>query len=130
MAHSGSRLAPVRSTSRRAAKDTPARKACSAASIISATKGGTYTYAGFGFDVNLGSNWVITPNGAAGFYQRGDGTKLGSWMEFRSGADIDYKFADQSRLGISFQHTSNAGLTKFNPGEQEVLLVYQLPLHW
>lgn len=94
------------------------------------TKGGTYTYAGFGFDINFGPNWVLTPNGAAGFYQRGDGTKLGSWMEFRSGADIDYKFADQSRLGISFQHTSNAGLTKYNAGEQEVLLVYQLPLRW
>ncbi|HML10101.1 MAG TPA: acyloxyacyl hydrolase [Stellaceae bacterium] len=94
------------------------------------TKGGTYTYAGFGFDVNFGPNWVLTPNGAAGDYQRGDGTKLGSWMEFRSGAEFDYKFADQSRLGVSFQHTSNAGLTKFNPGEQEVLLVYQLPLHW
>jgi hypothetical protein len=94
------------------------------------TKGGTYTYAGFGFDINFGPNWVLTPNGAAGYFQRGDGTKLGSWMEFRSGADIDYKFADASRLGISFQHTSNAGLTKYNPGEQEVLLVYQLPLHW
>jgi opacity protein-like surface antigen len=94
------------------------------------TKGGTYVYAGFGFDINFGPNWVLTPNGAAGYYQRGDGTKLGSWMEFRSGAELDYKFADQSRLGVSVQHTSNAGLTKYNPGEQEVLLVYQLPLPW
>ena len=95
------------------------------------TKGGSYVYAGFGFDVNFGPNWVLTPNGAAGFYQHGtDGTRLGSWMEFRSGAELDYKFADQSRLGVSVQHTSNAGLTKYNPGEQEVLLVYQLPLPW
>lgn len=94
------------------------------------TKGGSYVYGGFGFDINFGPNWVLTPNGAAGYYQRGSGTKLGSWMEFRSGAELDYKFADQSRLGVSVQHMSNAGLTKYNPGEQEVLLVYQLPLHW
>jgi lipid A 3-O-deacylase len=94
------------------------------------TKGGSYVYGGFGFDINFGPNWVLTPNGALGYYQRGGGTKLGSWMEFRSGAELDYKFADQSRLGVSVQHTSNAGLTKYNPGEQEVLLVYQLPLPW
>jgi hypothetical protein len=51
-------------------------------------------------------------------------------MEFRSGAELDYKFADQSRLGVAVQHTSNAWLTKFNAGEQEVLVVYQLPLPW
>ena len=95
------------------------------------TKGGSYIYGGFGFDIDFGPNWVLTPNGAAGWYQHGSGgTVLGAPIEFRSGAELDYKFADQSRLGISFQHTSNAGIGKANPGEQEVLLVYQLPLPW
>lgn len=94
------------------------------------TKGGTYLYGGFGFDINLWQNWVLTPNGAVGWYQRGSGTVLGSWFEFRTGAEIDYKFADQTRLGLAFHHTSNAGLTKINPGEQSLLLVYQIPLHW
>jgi lipid A 3-O-deacylase len=53
---------------------------------------------------------------------------LGAPIEFRSGVDLAYKFADLSRLGVSFQHTSNAGIGKSNPGEQEVLLVYQLPM--
>jgi lipid A 3-O-deacylase len=94
------------------------------------TKGGTYLYGGFGFDVNFGPNWVLTPNGAVGWYQHGNGTILGSWFEFRTGAELDYKFADQSRLGIAVHHISNAGLTKVNPGEQSVLLVYQIPLSW
>jgi lipid A 3-O-deacylase len=99
------------------------------------TKGGTYLYGGFGFDVNFAfaPNWVFTPNGAAGWYQHGSGgTVLGAPIEFRSGLDVSYKFPDLSRLGISFQHTSNAGIGKANPGEQEVLLVYQLPMpfHW
>jgi lipid A 3-O-deacylase len=65
-----------------------------------------------------------------GWYQHGSGTVLGSWFEFRTGAELDYKFDDQSRLGIAVHHISNAGLTKVNPGEQSILLVYQLPLHW
>jgi hypothetical protein len=92
------------------------------------TQGGTYAYGGFGFDINIGPNFVITPNGAVGWYQPGKGTELGSWFEFRTGAEFDYKFADQSRLGVAVHHTSNAGLTKINPGEQSVLVVYQLPL--
>jgi len=94
------------------------------------TKGGTYLYGGFGFDINFTPNWVLTPNGAVGWYQHGSGTILGSWFEFRTGAELDYKFDDQSRLGIAVHHISNAGLTKVNPGEQSVLLVYQLPLPW
>lgn len=94
------------------------------------TKGGTYLFGGFGFDVNFGPHVVLTPNGAVGWYQHGSGTVLGSWFEFRTGAELDYKFDDQSRLGIAVHHMSNAGLTKVNPGEQSVLLVYQMPLHW
>lgn len=93
------------------------------------TRGATYAFFGFGFDINLSPNWVITPNGAVGAFQHGNGTQLGSWVEFRTGAEIDYKFADQSRLGLAVHHMSNAGLTKLNPGEQSVLLVYQIPLH-
>ena len=94
------------------------------------TKGSTYLYGGFGFDINFGPNWVLTPNGAVGWYQRGSGTVLGSSTEFRTGAEFDYKLADQSRLGVAFHHISNAGIGKVNPGEQQILLVYQLPLHW
>jgi lipid A 3-O-deacylase len=94
------------------------------------TAGATYSYFGFGFDINFGPNWVLTPNGAAGAFQPGTGTDLGSWWEFRTGAEFDYKFADGSRLGIEAHHMSNAGLTRRNPGEQSVNIVYQIPLHW
>jgi lipid A 3-O-deacylase len=93
------------------------------------TKGGTYAYFGFGFDVNYGP-WVLTPNGAAGFYQRGGGTPLGSWWEYKTGVELDYKFADLTRLGLAVHHMSNAGITKTNPGEQEIEVVYSIPLRW
>jgi hypothetical protein len=94
------------------------------------TSGASYSYFGFGFDINFSPNWVLTPNGAAGVFQPGTGTILGSWWEFRTGAELDYKFEDQTRLGIQIHHTSNAGLTQRNPGEQSINLVYQIPLHW
>jgi lipid A 3-O-deacylase len=93
------------------------------------TDGAAYGYFGFGFDVNFGPSWVLTPNAAAGAFERGSGTMLGSWWEFRTGAELAYRFADRSRLGVAIHHTSNAGLTKRNPGEQSVLLMYSIPVH-
>jgi lipid A 3-O-deacylase len=91
------------------------------------TDGAAYGYFGLGFDVNVGPNWVLTPNAAAGVFERGSGTRLGSWVEFRTGAELAYRFANQTRLGLEVTHTSNAGLTRLNPGEQSVLLMYSIP---
>lgn len=90
--------------------------------------GAFYGYFGFGFDIDFGPHWVLTPNVAAGYFTRGGGTNLGSWWEFRSGAEIDYRFRDLTRLGIAIHHMSNAGLTQRNPGEESVTLVYTVPL--
>jgi hypothetical protein len=90
--------------------------------------GAFYGYFGFGFDVNFGRHWVLTPNAAAGYFTRGGGTNLGSWWEFRSGAELDYRLPNLSRIGIAVHHTSNAGLTRRNPGAESVTLVYTVPL--
>ncbi len=90
--------------------------------------GGVYAYGGFGIDINFTPNWVLTPNAAAGYFYRGNGTNLGSWWEFRTGAEFAYRFADLSRLGVTVHHISNAGLTKRNPGAQSVALMYSIPL--
>ena len=92
------------------------------------SKGAFYGYGGFGFDVNFDHNWVFTPNFAGGYFYRGDGINLGSWWEFRSGAELDYRFDNLSRIGIAFYHMSNAGLTKQNPGAELATLVYTVPL--
>jgi lipid A 3-O-deacylase len=97
--------------------------------LMGTSAGGFYGYAGFGFDIHFGSNWVLTPTAAGGYWYKGGGTNLGSWWEFRTGAEFDYRFENRSRLGIAFYHVSNAGLTKENQGEQALLLVYTVPLH-
>jgi len=89
--------------------------------------GAFYGYGGFGVDVDFTPNLVLTPNVAAGYFAPGSGTRLGYALEFRSGAELAWRFADTSRLGVAVHHISNAGLGKHNPGEQEILLMYSFP---
>ncbi len=96
--------------------------------VSGTSDGAFYGYGGFGVDINFTPNIVLTPNAAAGYFSLGSGTNLGSWFEFRTGAELAWRYADQSRLGVAFHHTSNAGLTKRNPGEQSILLMYSIPL--
>jgi len=92
------------------------------------TEYAVYGYAGLGLDIAFGPHWVLTPNAAAGFFSRGNGTNLGSSVEFRSGAELDYRFDDSSKIGLTIHHDSNAGLSHRNPGEEEIGLVYAVPL--
>ncbi len=98
------------------------------AGIMGTAKGATYLYVGFGFDVNLPYNFVITPSFAGGYYQEGHGINLGYYWEFRSGAEIDYRFWGDRRFGVGFYHISNAGLGKANnPGVELVNAVLTAP---
>jgi lipid A 3-O-deacylase len=96
--------------------------------VSGTTAGAFYGYGGFGFDINLMPSLVLTPNVAAGYFSHGSGTNLGSWMEFRSGAELAWRLPGQSRIGVAFHHTSNAGLTQRNPGAQSIALIYSMPL--
>ncbi len=91
------------------------------------TKRAFYGYGGFLVDIYLGNRWVVMPNAAVGYYDKGNGKDLGSHTEFRTGAEFAYRFDDRSRLGVTFHHISNAGITKKNPGEEEMLVVFSLP---
>lgn len=95
--------------------------------FLAAADGDYYGYAGFLADFSLTDHIVLTPNVAVGGYG-GHGFRLGSHVEFRSGGDIAWRFADSSRLGIGFYHISNAGLTQRNPGDESILVEYFLPV--
>ncbi|MDZ5646205.1 acyloxyacyl hydrolase [Nitrospirillum sp. BR 11828] len=93
-------------------------------------QGGAYGVGGILFDIPLGSSFDFTPNFGVGVYGTGSGKNLGSWVEFRSTAEISYKFENQSRLGLSFGHISNAGIGEVNPGSEIVTLYYHIPTSW
>jgi len=92
------------------------------------TSGGTYDYFGFGANIPVTQHIVIFPSAAFGYWSRGDGKNLGAHEEFRTGAEVAWRFNDDSRIGVTFHHISNAGITQRNPGVEEALLEYSIPL--
>jgi hypothetical protein len=90
-------------------------------------QGAFYGYFGFGFDIHLPYNLVVTPSGAFGYFEPGHGLDLGSIWEFRSGAELAYRTDDHRRFGIGFYHLSNAGIGKKNPGQEMVTAVFTVP---
>lgn len=71
---------------------------------------------------------MLTPLGAVGFYSRGSDENLGGSFQFRTSANVAYEFDSGSRLGVQFAHVSNAGIHKRNPGDNEMLVTYGIPL--
>jgi hypothetical protein len=87
-----------------------------------------YGYGGLRADIILAQHYVIMPVATVGYWERGDGKDLGSHIEFKTGAEFAYRFDGGSRIGVAFDHMSNAGITQRNPGEESVLVVYSLPI--
>ena len=87
-----------------------------------------FGYAGIRIELPLGDHVVLMGDTAAGYWHHGNGLDLGSPLEFKSGVELAYRFSDASRLGIAFDHISNAGVAKLNPGVGSLLLVYSYPL--
>jgi lipid A 3-O-deacylase len=95
--------------------------------VFGTGKGAVYTYVGFGFDIHIPYNFIITPSFAGGYFNGGHGIDLGYYWEFRSGAELDYRFTDDRRLGVGFYHISNAGLGVHNPGVELVNVILTAP---
>ncbi len=93
------------------------------------SKGATYLYAGFGWDLHFSRFLVVTPSFSAGYYQKGKDKDLGYPIEFRTCAEVAYLFRNKSRLGFQFYHLSNASLSSRNPGEESLTFFYALPLN-
>tara|TARA_B100000029_G_C17436691_1_gene909928 strand:- start:108 stop:635 length:528 start_codon:yes stop_codon:yes gene_type:complete len=73
------------------------------------------------------SNYIFTPSFGIGYYDDGDGKKLGNNIEFRTTLEISYQLKNKNRIGISFGHISNANIGDKNPGVEILSLSYQVP---
>ena len=73
------------------------------------------------------SNYIFTPSFGVGYYEDGDGKKLGHDIELRTTLELSYQFEYENRIGISFGNISNANIGDKNPGVEILSLSYQIP---
>ena len=92
------------------------------------TDGSVWGGIGVLVDITFFDSVVLTGSFAPGLWAEGDGKDLGHVVEFRSQVELGYQFENQSRLSVSFSHTSNANLDDTNPGVEVLSLYYHLPL--
>jgi hypothetical protein len=96
--------------------------------VVAAGDGDVVLYAGPMLDYKFTDHWMVTASTSVGYWTSG-GFDLGSHIEFRSGLDLSYRFANAVRVGIGFYHTSNADISTRNPGSESALLEYSIPLN-
>ena len=97
--------------------------------VMATTDRTFYGYGGVRFEIPLGkTNLYLTPAANVGYWYRGDGKNLGARIEFKTGAELAYQFSNKQRLGLAFDHMSNAGISKTNPGVESLMVFYSFPL--
>ena len=95
-----------------------------------------YIIGGVYLEDNLGtlftgnkSNIHFTPSFGVGYYEDGDGKKLGHNIEFRTTFEVSYELNNKNRIGVSIGHISNANIGDKNPGVEILTLSYQVPFN-
>ncbi len=93
-----------------------------------------YALGGVYLEDNLGklfigeeNKWNFTPSFGLGYYDDGDGKKLGNKIEFRTTIEFSYQLKNKNRIGLSLGHISNANIGNKNPGVEIISLSYQKP---
>jgi lipid A 3-O-deacylase len=91
------------------------------------SNGTLHGFAGVLIDFYFWDRLVITPSFAPGLYHAGRGKDLGFPLEFRSQIELSYRFPRGSRIGVGFNHISNAMLGRINPGIEAVSITFSTP---
>ena len=74
-----------------------------------------YIYTGLQAQYKIGAI-NFTPSFTPGLYHEGDGKDLGHLIEFKSELQFSLDLSNDSELGFSYNHISNASLGDKNPG--------------
>ena len=74
-----------------------------------------YVYSGIEWNFDVGP-LKLTPSFAPGLYGEGDGKDLGHILEFKSEIQASFNLSENTGIGMSYNHISNASLGDKNPG--------------
>ena len=80
-----------------------------------------YLYTGVQVEYEIGF-LTITPSFAPGYYNYGSGKDLGYPLEFKSEVQMSFDLSDNTKLGMSYNHISNASLGSKNPGANNYMI--------
>lgn len=86
-----------------------------------------YYNGGFAMDWNFHPHGVFTWSEAMGYLSSGDQRSMGGTFQFRSQAEIGYRFDNNMRVSAEFSHISNAKLTHVNPGAEIIGMYVHVP---
>lgn len=93
------------------------------------SSGSVFIGGGILADIYLGRRLVLSGSFGPFYYAQGASDfDLGYPLEFRSQAELAYRFDNRARLGVAISHYSNAGLGDGNPGSETISLNYSIPL--
>ncbi len=91
------------------------------------TEGAMHIFLGLYYDIPLTDLLFLTPSFAPGLYAKNRSKDLKFALEFQSQIEISFKFVNGARVGVSFNHMSNATLGEENPGVESLALTYIIP---
>ena len=92
------------------------------------TEGAMHIYLGLYYDIPMIHRFYITPSFAPGLYSSRNSKDLKFALVFQSQLEVSYRFDEGGRIGISFNHISNASLGVENPGVESLAVTYIIPL--
>jgi len=91
------------------------------------TDGAIHSYLGIYYDFLVANRIYITPSFAPGLYSKRSSKDLQFALVFKSQIEASYRFAEGGRIGISFNHVSNASLGVENPVVESLAITYIIP---
>lgn len=95
--------------------------------VETTTLGALYGAGGWAMDWYICKHAVFTWSEGVGYFDPNDMHRLGSVVEFRSMAELGYRFDNDMRVTAEVSHISNAHLTNYNPGAEIVGMYVHVP---
>lgn len=96
--------------------------------VMANTDGAEYIYSGVFYEIMITSFLSFVPSFAPGFYIKNKSKDLHFILEFRSQLEAIFILPNELKVGISFNHISNASLGEANPGVESLAITFQLPV--